>query len=1088
MSSAPPVYLNKADIRDAIGSSSFTRSLNYFQQGMVLRVAQKSRARSDGVLLFSLVRGSMGRNYSQQIRLEVDSVNGQVVDIEGECSCPVGYNCKHVGAALLSWIASHGETGTNAFDERRTRQWLEALISAGSTQGAPEDDRRITLVLHPSHSHNHRLVTHVVEQKRLKSGAWGKPRDLQSRVWLQLAQTHDRSLARIVQLLDALGGRWSHFPLLDRDIGELALEEILRSGLCHWSSPDAPPLSPGPARILRLDWQKRDSGVTPTLAVEGESELFLVQNLWYLDKQAAICGPVDTNGLNERQVRLLLEAPLIGEKQQVEVSETLLRTLPQVPPPITDKVDDIAVAEPLPVLRLTRAPGDQDLCLELGFDYGGHRLPARPALHHAVLHLKKGYVRIHRDLRKEAAAAQRLDALGLATSPGPASSSVWKPAAENRLTLIMAWERLVEQTLPELEKEGWRIEKDEGAAFRILSPTDEDWFGEIEEGTEPGWFDLSLGFEMEGRRIALLPILHQVLAASDDLARLRNHLQDHDLLTEMKDGPWLRLPGKRLLPILNTLVELYDQPTDSQGRLRISQVRAGQLERLGANKTGAIQWYGGERVRTLGKRLHAFQELQPVAPPEGLQAQLRDYQQQGLNWLNFLRELEVGGILADDMGLGKTVQALAWLLLEKESGRADRPSLIVMPTSLLSNWQREAERFAPALKVLRLHGLQRGDDFDRIAEHDLVLTTYPLLPRDAEALLTQAWHALVLDEAQNIKNPKAKASQLVRTLNSRHRLCLTGTPMENHLGELWAQFDFLLPGLLGDSTQFQRLFRTPVEKHGDLDRRQSLQRRVAPFLLRRAKEQVAAELPPKTEILQTVSLGPKQAELYETIRLSMEKQVRKAIASKGLARSQIMVLDALLKLRQSCCDPRLLKLNAAKTVRESAKLELLMNLLPEMLEEGRRVLLFSQFATMLGIIAAQLDEARIAYAKLTGQTRKRDEVIDRFRNGDADVFLVSLKTGGVGLNLTEADTVIHYDPWWNPAVEAQATDRAHRIGQDKPVFVYKLIAEGTVEEKILALQERKAELARGVYKEGGGAMASTLSQADLDELFRPLGE
>jgi len=404
----------------------------------------------------------------------------------------------------------------------------------------------------------------------------------------------------------------------------------------------------------------------------------------------------------------------------------------------------------------------------------------------------------------------------------------------------------------------------------------------------------------------------------------------------------------------------------------------------------------------------------------------------------------------------------------------------------MGNWRREAERFTPDLRVLVLHGPHRGAHFEAIGEHDLVITTYPLLPRDQETLGGQSYSFLILDEAQNIKNPKSKAAGVVRSLRTEQRLCLTGTPMENHLGELWAQFDFLLPGFLADENQFKRYWRTPIETHGDRERQMRLARRVAPFMLRRRKQDVLEELPPKTEIIRSVPLHADQAALYESIRLSMERRVRQAIAAQGLARSHITILDALLKLRQTCCHPRLLSLAAASKVKHSAKLDLLMDLLPEQLEEGRRILLFSQFTTMLGLIEQELTRRGIAYAKLTGQTLKRDEIIERFRSGEVAVFLISLKAGGVGLNLTEADTVILYDPWWNPAVETQAADRAHRIGQDKPVFVYKLITEDTVEERILALQAKKQALADAIYREGESQQAEGLTAEDLQALFAPL--
>ncbi len=427
---------------------------------------------------------------------------------------------------------------------------------------------------------------------------------------------------------------------------------------------------------------------------------------------------------------------------------------------------------------------------------------------------------------------------------------------------------------------------------------------------------------------------------------------------------------------------------------------------------------------------------------------------------------------------------LAHLAVEKRAGRMQYPSLIVAPTSLMSNWQREAATFTPGLKVLVLQGPERAERFECIDQANLVLTTYPLLPRDREILLAQEWHYVILDEAQQVKNPRAQAAQVVRRLKATHRLCLTGTPMENHLGELWAQFDFLMPGFLGDQQTFRRQYRTPIEKHGDSEKLQLLTRRTAPFLLRRTKDLVASELPPKTELLRTVALESKQALLYESVRLTMEKKVRKSIARRGLARSHIVVLEALLKLRQVCCDPRLLPAAThGAPAAGSAKFNLLFELLPELLEEGRRILLFSQFTTMLGLIEREVKRRGMAYAKLTGKTRKRDAAIETFRSGAADLFLISLKAGGVGLNLTEADTVIHYDPWWNPAVEHQATDRAHRIGQGKPVFVYRLVAEGTVEERMLTLQERKQQLADQVHGNGRAPDQPPIDEATVEALL-----
>ncbi|WP_244944497.1 DEAD/DEAH box helicase [Deinococcus metallilatus] len=645
------------------------------------------------------------------------------------------------------------------------------------------------------------------------------------------------------------------------------------------------------------------------------------------------------------------------------------------------------------------------------------------------------------------------------------------------------WQRFLTAEMPKLEAKGFRVELDPSFPYRFAEV--EDWYGEAEE--EGGWFTLELGVIVDGQRHSLIPILVSLIAEHPELftPEALAALKDDDLITaRLPDGRRLPLPAGRVRAILSVLVELHLRELPD-GPLRLPILDAARLAML--DEALHARWLGADRLLELGRRLRSFQGVKEITPPAGLNANLRPYQQQGLAWLQFLREYDLGGILADDMGLGKTAQTLAHLQTEKEAGRADRPSLVVAPTSVLSNWRAEAARFTPGLKVLTLHGPARKADFARIPEYDLVLSTYPLLPRDVDQLREHEFHLLVLDEAQNIKNPKSAAAKAAGALKARHRLALTGTPLENHLGELWSQFNFLTPGLLHDEKTFRELYRTPIEKQGDRARQAALAARVKPFILRREKRDVAKELPPKTEIPVRVTLDGDQRDLYETVRVTMLERVREELDARGLARSTVAILDALLKLRQAVTDPRLVKLEAARKVKGSAKLDWLTQNLPQMVEEGRRILIFSQFATLLGLLEDTLSELDLPYAKLTGQTKDRATPVQRFQNGEVPVFLISLKAGGVGLNLTAADTVIHLDPWWNPAAENQATDRAYRIGQDKPVFVYKLIAAGSVEERILDLQNRKAALAKGVL-DGGLTSATQLTTGDLEVLFAPLEE
>lgn len=582
------------------------------------------------------------------------------------------------------------------------------------------------------------------------------------------------------------------------------------------------------------------------------------------------------------------------------------------------------------------------------------------------------------------------------------------------------------------------------------------------------WFEIGATIsDSEGHRYDLLSIVAYLLEQYPYLMHKNiEQLFDKDHLFAINVGqgrPALAVAFKDILPILQNLTHLL-----SQHERKIDRYDAQQLVDL--EHTLGMAWQMPEKLKTFSEKLKAgYQSNLPT--PQGFHGELRPYQQQGLAWLQFLAQTEHGGVLADDMGLGKTAQTLAHILMEKQAGHlTERPVLIVAPTSLMHNWQKETEKFTPDLSVLLLHGANRHDDFDKIKQHDIVLTTYPLVVRDEEILKNHQFHQIILDEAQNIKNPHSKSAQVLRSLTAKHRLCLTGTPMENHLGELWSLFYFLMPGFLGSQDVFNKHYRHPIEKKADQHKRQKLVNRIKPFMLRRLKTDVAKELPPKTTIEVSIDMNDEQSKLYEAVRATMQDSIKQIIAQQGFKRSQIQILDALLKLRQVCCHPSLLNLdslpNGKNTVKSkamrSAKLDYLIETVVDMVAEGRKVLIFSQFTSMLALIEQRLHSENIGFSKLTGKTKKRSEAIEAFQSGQVPVFLISLKAGGVGLNLTTADTVIHYDPWWNPAAEDQASDRAWRIGQDKPVFVYKLITNQSIEEKILDMQKNKAELAQSI--------------------------
>ncbi len=641
--------------------------------------------------------------------------------------------------------------------------------------------------------------------------------------------------------------------------------------------------------------------------------------------------------------------------------------------------------------------------------------------------------------------------------------------------------------VPQLRNLGWRIDIDPEYPWQTIGNDSPLYAAAAQDEKRPDWFGLELGVEVDGQRIDLLPALLDMLDSAGDLSALTRPAR-RCVAVRVDDKRWLPVPPTRLRMLAKVLLELYRDGT----KLKAPQLRTPLIAELCAtlhDNERPMRWVGDTRIRdqafamAMGPRKVAANA--PVSTT--LRADLRPYQRDGVAWLQHLREHEAGGILADDMGLGKTLQTIAHILIEKEQGRLDRPAMIVTLTSLVGNWQRELERFAPSLKVAIYHGPDRAQRRDSIATHDVAITTYPIVARDRELLAPIPLHLLVLDEAHAIKNDGAQVAEAVRRLDARHRVCLSGTPIENHLGELWSLFDFLMPGLLGSRDDFATEYREPIEARGDKARVESLRERVRPYILRRTKDAVAPELPAKTHLVRAVGLTGLQRELYESIRVAAHADVRREIKTRGLAGSTIAILDALLKLRQVCCDPRLVSSEAAREVTTSAKLEVFLEMVTNQLADGRRILVFSQFARMLHLISEGLLARGIGHVTLTGNTPDRQKPIDAFQTGRADVFLISLKAGGAGLNLVGADTVIHYDPWWNPAAQAQATDRAHRIGQTKPVFVHDLIIAGSVEERMLGLQRHKRDLADAIL-ESQAKRGASLSERDLDDLLAPLAD
>jgi superfamily II DNA or RNA helicase len=892
--------------------------------------------------------------------------------------------------------------------------------------------------------------------------------------------------------------------VLEGELGALLLNHVLATGRLYAADRMAVPLTQGEPLDMEVHWRIDVSGTQRLEYFNKPNTLPIPTNPpRYFDQDAGTIGELTTAWPGEVLARMI-EASASASSNVLAEHQPLTALAQsfgiELPTPLMPDIIRPGPPRARIVLRMGRFRHQMSSTLiddypvaELHFDYSPNLHVAADSNPIALVQEKIDgeWMRWQRDLDSEAHYQRLLVAEGMEgfrlrlgnyvrVDPG---GDCMMPLRNN----ASGWMYFLEEGVLRLNDQGVEVIIDDDFPYRVEQA--DGWFVDVEESaTASDWFDLDLGVTINGERVSLVPSLLQLMRQQPALLATLRALADTQTYPVALDaGRVLPIPAGRLKAWLLPLLEFIDAD-----RPRLSRHQAGMLSGL---IEPATQWLGSESLRQLAQNLKDFSGITECLPAPGFTATLRPYQQVGLNWLQFLREFKLAGILADDMGLGKTVQALAHLHLEKISGRANRPSLVVATTSLMSNWRQEAAKFAPELKVLTLHGKDRATLFDAIDHADIVLTTYPLLVRDREVLLEREYHYLVMDEAQFIKNPKAQSHQVARALRARHRLSLTGTPLENHLGELWAQFDFLMPGFLGAQKRFGKLFRLPIERYDDIDTRIRLADRVRPFLLRRTKEDVLTDLPPRTEIVRWVEIEGGQRDLYESLRAAFDLKLRAALEVQGIGRTQIIILDALLKLRQVCCDPRLVKLPSAEALVKSgaagsAKLDALLEMLEELLDEGRRILLFSQFTSMFALIEPELEKRRINYSKLTGQTVDRGEQINRFQEGHVPLFLISLKAGGTGLNLTAADTVIHYDPWWNPAVEEQATARAHRIGQEKPVFVYKLMTQGTVEEKILALQDRKRGLADQLMKQksaGAESGGHLLTAEDLDVLFQPLG-
>jgi superfamily II DNA or RNA helicase len=1052
------------------------------------------------------------------------TVRLRVRDGELDLSCTCAYfvrngdGCKHAWATLLvaeqggylpppppspdarrpparsgALALVHGTTET----PRRNTDWLAPLLrSSHPSPDAGTRSREMGYVVDATASHGG-LVLEIVHRQRRANGEWAawKPHRLRREVLPSLTDPDDRAIASLL-----LGARdeagWDPYYgrdgstrfRLDDPLARLVVPLVCRSGrgrLRAGGRTESTPLrfDEGGSWELtaRVTRQGDDYRVEGTLIRDaGErrlDEAVLLSPSGFVFFPDSVCSFEAPAGFG--WVNALRRGPRL--LPAVEASRFLVALAASPGPLRVDLPEELRYSEervaPRAALRLVAPtnPWEEALHCEVSFDYGGTSVPGDSPGYAVWREAERQIVR--RDHEAELAAFERLRLLGVRRTGGARTGS---PAG-----LALAPSRLP-ATVRALIAEGWQVEA-EGSLYRPGGAV------HLRVSSGVDWFDLDGTAQFGDQRVPL--------------PRLLSALRKGTRTITLDDGTVGMIP-EEWAARYGLLAEMIPDQGDL---VRFTAAQVGVLDALLAAQP---QVDVDEVFRAARERLLGFAGVEPRPAPPGFKGRLRGYQQAGLGWLFFLRDLGFGGCLADDMGLGKTIQLLA-LLQSVRAARSDdaasrghldshsppplqspsapgglrgrqrpgssspldprRPWLVVVPRSLIFNWKAEAARFTPGLRVLDHTGVGRVRSAAALADADLVLTTYGTLRRDALLLRDVLFDTVVLDEAQAVKNPGTEAAKAARLLKAEHRLALSGTPIENHLGELMSLFEFLNPGMLGR----WGTLRPGAEL--DEDARKVLAQALRPFILRRTKEQVIRDLPAKTEQTLLCEMESEQRSLYDELRAHYRETLLARVERDGLARSRMHVLEALLRLRQAACHPGLVDRKRKGT--PSAKIDALLPALLEVVSEGHKALVFSQFTSFLALVRERLDAAGIVYETLDGRTRDRQARVDRFQ-GDAScpVFLVSLKAGGLGLNLTAADYVFLLDPWWNPAVEAQAVDRAHRLGQRRPVFAYRLIAKDTVEEKIVELQAKKRELADALITADGGVLRK-LRREDLELLL-----
>jgi superfamily II DNA or RNA helicase len=1097
--------LSDRGLRRLLGARTFLRGLEYFRRRVVDDV------RVDEMSASGTVRAADVEPFPVTVQLTPDGIKSQ-------CSCPAyakgGQHCKHV-AALLITVRDQGR-GTQPRREPPIASIVPQTAHAGGGDALKRVRRRERRRVTPA-TISAPIVTNVVSThgqagtsatvtappqdataRQTGIGAWLPPEgiggarrvefrlhvrpgaltvtvlDAEARVpilpsaalaWQALYPTPDRDALRLLARFESGNPRHPAVDIRGEDVAELmpmleGQRVLLEPALMQLRFSDEP-LRPrfdletvgGDTIIVKTSFERPTDKRRFSLLQGGWFEGWPG---WHIDPQEGMARRVDRR-VSVAAMRRLLRSPTIGEPMS-ELGRVIMQGLPKIALEVGAELPDLAqiadVVDLAPTFRMRAGGSLLEAHVTLFAEYGNFEMQVRAdgiTLPVIIQPPEEGMKRarcIRVDIAAQQEAASKLAALGLTPDEtgqsfmarGDAAIRFW---TEGLAELPDTWDLFVPEDLVDTQVR----QKPLGVFAKVTSGMD--------------WLNVKVSYESEG-----------VGVERDELRRC---LAEGRKYVRLEDGSFAPFDPDQIRAMLDREVELI-AAAGKGGKLPLAH--AGRIQELLQLTQGSLVATG---AKWLFEKLASIEEIEAAKKPRALKATLRPYQEAGMSWLKFVHDIGSGGVLADDMGLGKTVQTIALLLAVKQQDKEIR-ALIVAPTSVVTNWERELARFSPTLSVALWHGADRKEQVEAVKEAEVVITSYALLRRDEEFLAQLDLTYAILDEAQHIKNPLSATAAAAKRLKAKRRLALTGTPIENRLSEIWSIFDFVSPGLLGSLDKFEQRFSRPIEA-GDYKTAQRLRATIHPFILRRTKQEVAKDLPEKIEMDQICDLTGEQRAMYTQVAREVRAQVLGEVERVGLAKSQLQILAGLTRLRQAACDPRLLGLPRDFTDEDSGKLVALRELISNAVEGGHKVLVFSQFVMMLKIIEKAMKEDGVPYEYLDGQTKDRPERVDRFQNDPTlPVFLISLKAGGTGLNLTAADTVIHFDPWWNPAVEQQATDRAHRIGQSKVVTAYRLVAAGTIEEKILQLKAKKRELVASVLSEDAGG-AKKLTKSDIEELF-----